>query len=86
MTLPGIPSIYYGGEWGTEGKRTSTCDDDLRPCIPAEKIPQLNCELTDLFPDLERSMKKTKSFTTENIRNCFLPTGSMPTQDGEITA
>lgn len=31
FTLPGIPSIYYGSEWGIEGKRTKTCDDMLRP-------------------------------------------------------
>lgn len=31
FTLPGIPSIYYGSEWGIEGRRTKTCDEMLRP-------------------------------------------------------
>ena len=31
FTLPGIPSIYYGSEWGIEGKRTSRSDQALRP-------------------------------------------------------
>lgn len=33
FTLPGIPSIYYGGEWGTEGTRSRTSDEVLRPRI-----------------------------------------------------
>jgi glycosidase len=31
FTMPGIPSIYYGSEWGIEGKRTSRSDQALRP-------------------------------------------------------
>lgn len=30
-TMPGIPSIYYGSEWGIEGKKTNTSDAPLRP-------------------------------------------------------
>lgn len=33
FTMPGVPSIYYGSEWAVEGKRTSNCDDMLRPCL-----------------------------------------------------
>jgi cyclomaltodextrinase len=33
FTMPGIPSIYYGSEWGLEAKRTSKDDRALRPCI-----------------------------------------------------
>jgi glycosidase len=31
--MPGIPSIYYGSEWGIEGEKTKNSDDPLRPCI-----------------------------------------------------
>ena len=31
-TMPGIPSIYYGSEWGITGKRTRSDDSALRPC------------------------------------------------------
>ena len=31
FTLPGIPSIYYGSEYGALGKRTKLSDSDLRP-------------------------------------------------------
>ena len=32
-TMPGVPSLYYGGEWAVEGKRTKWSDVDLRPCL-----------------------------------------------------
>ena len=33
MTMPGIPSIYYGSEWGMEGRRTLESDAALRPAL-----------------------------------------------------
>ena len=72
MTLPGIPSIYYGGEWGTEGKRTSTWDDDLRPCIPAEKIPELNCELTDFISRLGKIHEENEELHTGKYQELLL--------------
>lgn len=32
-TLPGIPSIYYGSEFGIEGRKEKSSDDSLRPAI-----------------------------------------------------
>ncbi len=32
-TLPGIPSLYYGSEWGIEGRKEGPNDDYLRPAI-----------------------------------------------------
>ena len=32
-TLPGIPSIYYGSEFGIEGRKERFSDDSLRPAI-----------------------------------------------------
>ena len=32
-TLPGIPSIYYGSEFGIEGKKEKYSDDSLRPAL-----------------------------------------------------
>ncbi len=33
FTLPGIPAIYYGSEWGFEGKKSAHSDDLLRPRV-----------------------------------------------------
>jgi cyclomaltodextrinase len=42
FTLPGIPSIYYGSEWGIEGKRTSRSDQALRPHLDFCQISHYN--------------------------------------------
>ena len=47
LTLPGIPSIYYGGEWAVEGTRTRTSDQALRPALSADQDKELHCALTD---------------------------------------
>ena len=35
--MPGVPSIYYGSEWGEEGIKTPDNDYALRPCFEAPK-------------------------------------------------
>ncbi len=32
-TLPGVPSVYYGSEFGIEGKKDRFSDDSLRPAL-----------------------------------------------------
>lgn len=32
-TLPGVPSIYYGSEFGIEGRKERNSDDSLRPAL-----------------------------------------------------
>ncbi|MBQ8391895.1 MAG: alpha-amylase [Clostridia bacterium] len=36
-TLPGIPSVYYGSEFGIEGRKIYGTDDSLRPAISYEQ-------------------------------------------------
>lgn len=33
MTMPGVPSIYYGSEWGMEARKTPGSDAALRPAL-----------------------------------------------------
>ena len=33
ITMPGVPSLYYGSEWGIQGRRTATSDAELRPAL-----------------------------------------------------
>lgn len=35
-TLPGIPSVYYGSEFGIEGRKEKSCDHYLRPALNFE--------------------------------------------------
>jgi cyclomaltodextrinase / maltogenic alpha-amylase / neopullulanase len=40
MTMPGIPSIYYGSEWGIEGRKASGTDAPLRPALDPATLAQ----------------------------------------------
>lgn len=45
FTIPGIPSIYYGSEWGIEGMKSQHSDRNLRPEIMLNSIqnyPQMH--------------------------------------------
>ncbi len=37
LTIPGIPSLYYGSEWGIAGRRTPSSDCALRPSLDLEE-------------------------------------------------
>ena len=39
FTLPGIPSIYYGSEWGIQGRKENGSDRPLRPYIDIDDPP-----------------------------------------------
>lgn len=52
MTMPGVPSIYYGSEWGISGQRTSDSDAALRPAICPDTM-QAVAPHPDLFPVLK---------------------------------
>lgn len=52
-TLPGIPSIYYGSEWGIEGKKEGGNDDPLRPHLVLEE-----CEKNNQHPEIIRHLKE----------------------------
>lgn len=59
-TLPGIPSIYYGSEWGIEGKKVSNSDDPLRPAISIEDkdVIRNNIQLTKFICELGKMKKE----------------------------
>lgn len=39
-TLPGVPSVYYGSEFGIEGRKERGSDASLRPCLELEKCKE----------------------------------------------
>ncbi len=76
-TLPGIPSVYYGSEFGIEGKKQQGSDDSLRPCISYEqyiKDTENNC-LTDLISRLAKIRQKTKSLSYGGYKELVLTNG-----------
>ncbi|MAT41695.1 MAG: alpha-amylase [Anaerolineaceae bacterium] len=38
FTMPGVPSVYYGSEWGIPGKRTQYTDEALRPPVDLNTV------------------------------------------------
>ncbi len=44
-TMPGVPSIYYGSEFGIEGKRSDHSDYELRPCIDLNNVANADYNL-----------------------------------------
>ncbi len=60
FTLPGIPSIYYGSEWGIEGKRSHTSDEVLRPTISIAEQSAKLCALTEHISALAKIHKENE--------------------------
>ncbi|OPJ58547.1 alpha-amylase family glycosyl hydrolase [Clostridium chromiireducens] len=51
-TMPGVPSIYYGSEFGIRGVKGKGTDLPLRPELELGKIEQTNNELYELLKKL----------------------------------
>ncbi|MFW2487245.1 alpha-amylase family glycosyl hydrolase [Clostridium chromiireducens] len=51
-TMPGLPSIYYGSEFGIKGVKGKGTDLPLRPELELGKIEQANNELYELLKKL----------------------------------
>jgi len=44
--LPGVPSVYYGSEWGIKGIKENGSDQGIRPYIDIEKSASYSTWLT----------------------------------------
>jgi cyclomaltodextrinase / maltogenic alpha-amylase / neopullulanase len=44
FTIPGVPAIYQGSEWGIGGRRTSTDDTALRPTLELAEMGRAGAE------------------------------------------
>ncbi len=72
FTLPGIPSIYYGSEWGMEGKRTNTSDEALRPRISIAEQSEHSCSLADYIKKLGRIHEENIEFQVGRYQELLL--------------
>jgi cyclomaltodextrinase / maltogenic alpha-amylase / neopullulanase len=53
FTMPGIPSIYYGSEFGLTGKRDQHSDQALRPVFDPRQVDPAAC-----VPDLAAAIRR----------------------------
>lgn len=72
FTLPGIPSIYYGSEWGIEGKRTSHSDKALRPAVSPEEAKRQQNGLKTLIRKLIRIHRENPEFHAGLYQELYL--------------
>ena len=68
FSMPGIPCIYYGGEWGISGVKENGSDDALRPALSE---PEWN-ELTDLISALSKVHKEHKALLYGDYKSIVL--------------
>lgn len=57
-TLPGIPSVYYGSEFGIEGRKEKFSDASLRPALSYEEYK--NALETNAYTKLTAALGKTR--------------------------
>ena len=69
FTMPGAPSIYYGSEFGIEGKRTAHCDYDLRPCIDIDSINNPDNDLLNHIKKLSKIKHSLDALKTGTYKN-----------------
>ncbi|MEA1883837.1 MAG: alpha-amylase family glycosyl hydrolase [Thermotogota bacterium] len=60
-TIPGVPSVYYGSEWGISGERTKYSDLALRPVFDLKGL-KANSQFPDLPGMIERLNKFRKGY------------------------
>lgn len=73
-TMPGVPSIYYGSEFGIEGMRSQHSDYELRPCLDLDNIPNADYSLFEHITKLGKvrlglEALKYGKFENVNIMN-----------------
>ncbi|MGE4275970.1 MAG: alpha-amylase family glycosyl hydrolase [Lawsonibacter sp.] len=68
FTMPGVPAVYYGSEWGIRGSKQAGSDADLRPAL--EK-PEWN-DLTDWIAKLAAVRKESDALCCGSYRNVVL--------------
>jgi glycosidase len=71
FTLPGIPSIYYGSEWGIKGVKGNGTDAPMRPYIDINDPPQ-NTELVALIRKLAKIRQSMPALRYGDYREVHL--------------
>ena len=73
-TLPGVPSIYYGSEFGIEGRKEKFSDDSLRPMLRYEDYKDAceNNPCTKLIAALGKVRQNTPALSYGDFRELLL--------------
>ena len=76
-TLPGVPSIYYGSEFGIEGRKERGSDDSLRPALNLDDFKDAteNNIITKVIKVLGKVRKDVKALSYGGYQELSLTTG-----------
>ena len=66
--MPGVPAVYYGSEWGMEGRKEPGSDDSLRPAV---EHPEHNA-LTSWISKLAAARTGSRALCRGDYRNLLL--------------
>jgi glycosidase len=72
FTLPGIPSVYYGSEWGMKGVKENGSDQGIRPYIDIENSASYSTWLTGHISKLIALRKNEKTLKYGTYRQIYL--------------
>ena len=70
-TMPGVPSVYYGSEYGIKGDKSQN-DDLLRPCLELNNIPDADEELFKHIAKLGEIRLSSKAFASTQYKQILV--------------
>lgn len=83
-TLPGIPSIYYGSEFGIEGKKERYSDASLRPCLDLDALTKRTNPCLDLVTALGQIHRREPDLWYGDYRELQLTTAKYAFARGSL--
>lgn len=74
FTMPGIPSIYYGSEWGIKGEKGqgASTDDAIRPSLNLSELTNSNVPLTEHIKYLIQKRQNSKALCLGTYEKIFV--------------
>ena len=74
FTMPGVPSIYYGSEWGLRGAKADGSDAPLRPALDLTQAKRHPLEpgLPRIIQQLAQIRKTTPALTRGDYREVYV--------------
>ncbi len=83
-TLPGIPSVYYGSEFGVEGKKERYSDASIRPALDLEELKKQDNPYVEIIKALGRIHLSEKALSYGEYRELELTTTKYAFARGDV--
>lgn len=83
-TLPGIPSIYYGSEFGVQGRKERYSDASLRPCLDLGSLRREENPCLELIRALGRIHERERALWYGDYRELQLTTTAYAFARGDV--